>query len=519
MAYRLRWTCLVVAVVLTAGGLATADDLPKHWEAEPHKRALYLDSYFASLENSDDPSIRSGILPELSRVGGERGLRAICKALGDEAPEVRGSAARELGGLTPWPMTHAVMLPALLRGVREERDLPTLDMILDALGGIIGVGGHNAAIAEALTDRLERTMASAGLELFLARGLSRGRGAGFVRERVSYELIRYLGYLGPDAGRALPAIRKLTGSPVPSLALWARYALIKIAGPAPEHLAAIEAGLRRGRSPKERCAAADVLGWLGPDARPCVRALVEALQDEEVWACAGLALGKIGSAGEEGVEALAQMARDDSRSLTARVIAVRCMGDLRAEREIVWPILMGILRDENSPLRGVAAWELGDLGVATDAVVDALLDATQATDRGVRRCAASALGELAVRPDAVVPVLVGLLQDESWEVRFATVNAVGNYPKHVDRSLDPMTKLLRMEHEHLQETQAVVRCLERLGPAARPAAAHLVALRQSCEESIASTPPFFIDEMWPQLIGDIDQALESIDASPPAGSD
>ncbi len=88
------------------------------------------------------------------------------------------------------------------------------------------------------------------------------------------------------------------------------------------------------------------------------------------------------------------------------------------------PALLATLRNEASPLRGLAARWLGQVGKGSIEVSQALVDATQANDEHLRNAATIALGDLACASDTVVERLTEQLGYEGELLRVYSARAL-----------------------------------------------------------------------------------------------
>ncbi|MCG5059158.1 MAG: HEAT repeat domain-containing protein [Limnoraphis sp. WC205] len=95
------------------------------------------------------------------------------------------------------------------------------------------------------------------------------------------------------------------------------------------------------------------------------------------------------------------------------------------EKEAVIETLLEQLSDENSDVRGKAAWALDQLGKGSQTVVDAMLQTLSNDVSDVRGWAAFALGNLGKGSQTVVDALLQTLSDEDSHVRGLAAFALG----------------------------------------------------------------------------------------------
>nr|MDZ8046198.1 HEAT repeat domain-containing protein [Nostoc sp. DedQUE02] len=142
--------------------------------------------------------------------------------------------------------------------------------------------------------------------------------------------------------------------------------------------------------------------------------LLGLLKDESVRDSAAFALGKLGNASPQVVEALLGLLKDKSQIV--RYSAAFALGKLGNASPRVVETLLGLLKDETKSVRYSAAEALGKLGNASPRVVEALLGLLKDETESVRYSAAEALGKLGNASPHVVEALLGLLKDETNKV-------------------------------------------------------------------------------------------------------
>jgi HEAT repeat protein len=199
---------------------------------------------------------------------------------------------------------------------------------------------------------------------------------------VRWNAARDLARLGPEAAPALPALEAALGSPDPTTALWARYAIAVISGNPTGHLDHFIRALTDKKVFAGMAAAA--IAGLGQVASPAVPALIQSLSSEHPdnrWSAA-CALANIGPHARDSVSAL-----------------------IRA------------LEDQDEKVRWYAAWALAEIGPDSAPAVPALIERLNDFDDDVRGYAAMALGRIGPAARAGVPALAALKNDENGAVR------------------------------------------------------------------------------------------------------
>ncbi|MHC4201263.1 MAG: HEAT repeat domain-containing protein [Planctomycetota bacterium] len=177
----------------------------------------------------------------------------------------------------------------------------------------------------------------------------------------------------------------------------------------------------RDKNSSLRGEAAQVLGWIGADAKEAVPALARALKDVDyVSVLAAGALCKIGPAAKDAVPSLIKALEDEYEELrTSAACALSAVGAPAAEKAV--PVLIRRLRDDCPSVREAAAGALGTIGRGQEETVPALVKALRDDDRRVRYVAAWWLGEIGEAAKAVAPALVRALK-EARAVRWLLIH-------------------------------------------------------------------------------------------------
>ncbi|MFF5634399.1 PBS lyase [Streptomyces sp. NPDC012825] len=201
---------------------------------------------------------RDGALIALARAGDIRAVPLLARAL--EEDEVRRELLYATDGLGP---SAATLAPALRRRLArvglDERLYDRAAPLLHALAAVRG--------AQALPEVLR-----------VLRGAPANR-----RDRVREAALRTLAAFGPAAREAVPELRELLADGSAAVSTAAARALWAAEEDAAEVLPVLERWLRPGVPDADRCAAARVLGEIGPAAAPAAPALRPALASRDPW--------------------------------------------------------------------------------------------------------------------------------------------------------------------------------------------------------------------------------------------
>jgi HEAT repeat protein len=207
-----------------------------------------------------DPSIRIAVAGGLGRMGGlsKSAVSALCNTLVDKNPEVRFSALFALGQIGPGAQDAVC---SLLKAVKDSETR-------------VGV----QAITSLILIDLNKMRQAKGIVLpVLLKGLEQSDVS------TRFAALTDLGFLGPEAKSAVPAIVQAMQDKEPQIRLSAAFSLMVI-DPNKAKGAAIPVLIEALKSPLPdiRKNAAISLRQLGPDARQAIPALTEVLGDDDV---------------------------------------------------------------------------------------------------------------------------------------------------------------------------------------------------------------------------------------------
>jgi HEAT repeat protein len=357
---------------------------------------------------AEDPWLRFEAASALMHIDPDAAAAVAVPVLGalldrEKGAHVRWKAVAVLGQLGPRAQPAVPDLALVL----QDEALPMRRSAAVALGNI---GPGAGAAAPGLTALLRDD--DRGLRVEAARALwriDRGREAvAFViracdekgEQRV--RAVDALGEMGPEAARAVPALRKALQDPdesarVPiALALWRLQRRVEgpglVSDPRQGALAVLTRLLREGR-PEERWSAAAAVRRIGPEARPAVPALVGCLRDEDpgLREEAADALGAIDPDAGEATAALTNLLGD--RSPSVRLAAARALARRGLRPAELVPVLTRILQRSPDLIDEVAA-VLATCGADARAAVPPLRRLLRHNDHAIAAAAARALGQI-----------------------------------------------------------------------------------------------------------------------------
>ena len=228
-----------------------------------------------------------------------------------------------------------------------------------------------------------------------------------------------IAFLGPEAGRATPALISLLKDKHPRLRGIAARTLGDIQGGRPRVVVQQLIPLLKDEFPLVRADAARALGKFGSLAQPAVGDLVSLLTDvrEETRIAAAHALGAIRPEGQSAVEGLGKALDDSAGSVTLE--AADALGRIGAASV---PVL--VKRLESPQMRAIAAGVLADIGPEAKGAVPDLIKALKSDDAEARQEVVLALA--AIGPDAkpAVADLMTLLKTDGKVSRAAAAVAL-----------------------------------------------------------------------------------------------
>jgi len=320
---------------------------------------------------------------------------------------------------------------------------------------------------------------------YLVRQELRGRRPA---EAVIDAAVTSLHALGANAEEAVPTLLAAYNDPRLGPALHDELAAaLKAAGVADVAAAAAEAKGREGDSDLIGAVIADTrspydlvnslamgeLARLGPSRRS-IDALIEALGEGRSPGAAALALGDFGPEAEPALPALLPYLDDE----VAGPNAIQAVGKIGQRDAAAVAALRDVLRNPNSPTRGLAAKALGELGAA-EAVPD-LADALRDPRKYERILVANALGTFGAEAEDAVGPLTELLQEPDGDLRRAATDALGQIGPPAAAAVPLIARQLESGDPRLEDS--ATRALEQIGGSAAEAALAAQAQRHAAAD-------------------------------------
>lgn len=249
------------------------------------------------------------------------------------------------------------------------------------------------------------------------------------------------------------------------------------------------------------CLAMELLGQMGPEARPAVATLIAAAENPSL-AFRFSAVDALGAIGPEAAPAIGHLElalRDTTSHSYPLVHRAYCLSDqaavaLRRIGAASTAALLSALDDNDPRVRANAATALGHLSQSKERTIPALVKLLDDRDESVRALAAHALGRFGPEAAAAAPNLAGHLNDAGEWTSYpgggiGTRYTVGDHVLTALESISPKPELIVPSIvEALKKTRhishAMGEMLRRLGPAAKAAVRAIEPLLGEPDESL-----------------------------------
>lgn len=249
--------------------------------------------------------------------------------------------------------------------------------------------------------------------------------------------------------------------------------------------------------------AIELLGEIGPEARPAVPTLLAAVDDPRlsIRFAAVDALGAIGPEANSAIKRLELALRDTKTYSYPFAHSSWCLSDnaavaLRRIGPASTSVLLAALEDRNERVRYNAANALGYLPASDEKVIPALVKLLDDQDAAVRATAAYALGRIGPKAAAAAPNLAARLNDKGeWtfypSFDIGSTTTVGAHILAALKDISPEPKsIVPIIVQDLKKTRhvsgAMRETLQRLGPEAKEAVPVIEALLGDPDEGLAA---------------------------------
>jgi HEAT repeat protein len=307
-----------------------------------------------------------------------------------KSPETRPDASRALEELGP------AAIPALIDGLRNE----------------------DAAVREGATDALRKN----GKEAVPALNDALQHPHALVRRQAAY----LLSELGPDAGSALVAILEGLKDPNLQVRVCCARAVWKVDKQEDTAVTTLTEILKDSEAtPEVRRFALDTLAEIGPNAKPALPQITEALTHESpaVRLSAARAVWQVDRKAPIATDTVLAIVEDPASPVELRRQAIDTLADIGPAARKASPALTKLLADPTTYVRIKAARALWQIDHQALPIVDILRtslahqEPTDPDSAAVRMWAAYLLAEIGPEARTAYPDLVKALQDKDDSVR------------------------------------------------------------------------------------------------------
>ncbi len=191
--------------------------------------------------------------------------------------------------------------------------------------------------------------------------------------------------------------------------------------------------------------------------------LLEALSKNSDASVQKSAIAAMGVVGEKTLPILLKLLRDEDSDVRRK--ATEAIGRIGEAGKVYNPELAKLLSDEDSYVRMSAAEAIGNMGKAGNAYLPELAKLLSDEDSDVRSNAAEAIGNMREAGKAYLPELVKLLSDEDSDVRSSAAEAIGNMREAGKVYTPELVKLLKDEDPFVSSSAAAA--IGRIGEAGK----------------------------------------------------
>ena len=459
----------LIALALAAGGTlipfsARADDAAS----------------LAKLLMSDNAARRVKAADDLAELGPKAKSAAppLIKALSDEDAQVRGHAAYALSQIGD---KRPVVVNALfaLAGDREAivrraaiRAIKALQLPHEITIPKMAAALKNAAPADAAA--MVATLAEGGKEAvpFLVECLA--------DKRACYWACLALGEIGPDAKAAVPQLANLESREEPEVRLQALVALGQIGHAAKPAVPQVVKTLTGDKSAGVRYAAAFALGQIGAGDKPSRAALAKAMEGDDAFlqVVSAWALARVAKDDKQIHEQVTRLILGalTSDKVDVRRAAARALAEINPPPEVVAPVLLKAIRDEDQSVIGNTIDALASLGAQ---IVPRLVN-NGLKNKDLRLYAVRVLAKIGPDAKEAAPALAMALADAEGDFRRESQFVLGMFGPAAAPAVPELIKSLASDDDKVRNS--AVYALGKIGPAAKAASATLRKLLDSDDD-------------------------------------
>jgi hypothetical protein len=206
---------------------------------------------------------------------------------------------------------------------------------------------------------------------------------------------------------------------------------------------------------------------LGERASNAVPALIQIHEHKYSISSQNAVADALGAIGPPAASAVPVLLREATKPTgVTRIYALRALGRIHAQSELVVPGLVKCLGDRDPDVKGLAASGLGQLGPEGKTAVPALVALLNDASLSVRFAAVRALGRIRCEPEIVVPALIKSLDDSMFPVRYETVTALKAYGFDAKKLTDVLSEKLKSQDASVRKEASVLLLMMDAKPAA-----------------------------------------------------
>lgn len=434
----------------------------------------------AKLLTSDTPAQRVKAADDLADLGpkAKPAVPALIKALSDEDAQVRGHAAHALGQIGD---KHAAVVDGLFALARDPeaivrraaiRALKALRLPHEVVIPKMAKALSSASPADAAA--IVGTLAEGGKESvpFLTECLA--------DKHACYWACLALGEIGADAKPAVPQLAKLESREEPEVRLQALVALGQIGPAAKPAVPQVVKALERDKAEGVRYAAAFALGQIGAGDKQSRAALAAAMKGDDAFlqVVSAWALARVAKDDKKLQEQVTQLILKalSSDKVDVRRVAARALAEINPPPELVAPVLLEAIQDEDQSVIGNAADALASLGTQ---IVPRLAN-HGLKNKDLRLYAVRVLAKIGPDAKEAAPALAAALVDAEGDFRREAQFVLGMFGPAAAPAVPELVKSLASDDDQIRNS--AIYALGKIGPAAKAASPELRKLHDGDDD-------------------------------------